>query len=108
MGKKLTLDAAASELGISKTGVRRLISSGELRAYKVGRKLVRIDADDIAKVLRPIVPSQWVLDTPPQFVRAHENRRAGKAEVEVPSDDPPAQAPASPRCRSTQRTRRRA
>jgi excisionase family DNA binding protein len=78
VGKKLTLDAAADELGISKRGVRRLISTGELRAFKVGLKLIRIDADDIAAVLKPIIPSQWALDTPPQFVRAHENRRAQK------------------------------
>lgn len=56
MGKKVTLDATAEDLGISVRGVRRLISSGELRAYRVGKHSVRIDVDDIAAVLKPILP----------------------------------------------------
>ncbi len=91
MGKKVSLDAVAEELGISKRGVRRLISEGRLRAYKIGQKAIRIDTDDIAAVLKPIVPSQWAKDTPPQFVRAHANRRARKAAVS--SDNSPAAAP---------------
>jgi excisionase family DNA binding protein len=57
MGKKISMDAAAKELGISKTGVRRLISRGELRAFRVGRATIRVDTDDIAKVYRLVVPS---------------------------------------------------
>ncbi|WP_082147543.1 helix-turn-helix domain-containing protein [Mycobacterium nebraskense] len=51
MGQKVTLDAAAKELSISLRGVRRLISGGDLRAYKVGRQCVRIDRDDIERML---------------------------------------------------------
>jgi excisionase family DNA binding protein len=39
------LNAAADELGISKTGIRRLITSGGLKAYRIGRQGVRIDID---------------------------------------------------------------
>jgi excisionase family DNA binding protein len=103
VGKKISMDATAKELGISTRGVRRAISSGQLRAYKIG-KLIRIDTDDIGAVLRmsTIIPSEWAKDTPPQFVRAHANRHARNAALEaghptckaaVPSNDSPAAAP---------------
>jgi excisionase family DNA binding protein len=57
MGKKISMDAAAEELGISKTGVRRLISRGELRAFRVGRATIRVDTDDLVKAFKPVVPS---------------------------------------------------
>ncbi|HTQ22234.1 helix-turn-helix domain-containing protein [Mycobacterium sp.] len=56
MGRKISLETAADELGVSKRTVRRLISGGELRAYRVGKQSVRIDVNDIAAVLKPIVP----------------------------------------------------
>jgi excisionase family DNA binding protein len=57
MGKKLTLAEAAETLNTSKRTVRRLISSGKLRAYYVaGTRIIRIDADDLAKLLRPVTP----------------------------------------------------
>ena len=56
MGKKISLETAAEELGVSKRTVRRLISAGELRAYRVGKQSVRIDINDVAAVLKPIVP----------------------------------------------------
>jgi excisionase family DNA binding protein len=58
MGQKISLDAAAVELGASKRTVRRMITSGKLRAYRIGdSSLVRIDRDDLAKVLRPVIPN---------------------------------------------------
>lgn len=58
MGQKISLDAAADELGVSKRSVRRLISGGELRAYRLGKSsLIRIDRDDLEKVLQPVVPN---------------------------------------------------
>lgn len=56
MGRKISLETAPDELGVSKRTVRRLISGGELRAYRVGKQSVRIDVNDIAAVLKPIVP----------------------------------------------------
>ena len=52
MSKKLTLDAAAEEISASKRTVRRLISSGELRAYRIGRGIIRVDADDLEKAFK--------------------------------------------------------
>ncbi|OBJ09667.1 excisionase family DNA-binding protein [Mycobacterium sp. 1465703.0] len=58
MGKKISLDTAADELGVSKRTVRQLISDGVLPAFKVGRtSAVRIDADELPQVLRPITPN---------------------------------------------------
>jgi excisionase family DNA binding protein len=56
MGKKITLNATADELGISLRSVRRLITGGKLRAYKIGKHSVRVDVDDIDKVLKPVIP----------------------------------------------------
>ena len=49
-----TMNGVAEQLGVSRETVRRMIARGELRAYKVGPKLVRIDPADVAKVMRPI------------------------------------------------------
>ncbi len=57
MPKMLSLDAAADELGVSKRSLRRLISSGDLPAYRVGAGLVRVRPDDLEKVLKPVIPN---------------------------------------------------
>ena len=57
MGIMLTKDQAAQQLGISRSGIDRLISSGKLRAYRIGQKSTRIDFDDLASVCKPIIPS---------------------------------------------------
>jgi excisionase family DNA binding protein len=55
----LTLLAAAEELDISITGIRRLISNGELKAYRVGKGAVRIKPEDLEKVLKPIINERY-------------------------------------------------
>jgi excisionase family DNA binding protein len=58
MGKKISLDEAAEELGTSLRTVRRLVSQGHLRAYKIGNsRLVRVDRDDIQAALKPVTPN---------------------------------------------------
>ncbi len=58
MGKKLSLDQSAEEVGVSKRHIRRLISSGELRAYRVGKStVIRVDSDDLAAIFKPITPN---------------------------------------------------
>ena len=58
MGQKITLDAVAAELDVSKRTVRRMISSGRLPAYRVGNSsLVRVDRDDLHSVLTPVIPN---------------------------------------------------
>jgi excisionase family DNA binding protein len=54
MGKKISMDAAADQLGVCKRTIERSIEIGELPAYKIGTKLVRVDADDVAALLKPM------------------------------------------------------
>jgi excisionase family DNA binding protein len=56
MGGKVSIDDAAAELGISKRIVRRLITAGDLVAYRVGSlpQITRIDVDDLDKLLNPV------------------------------------------------------
>jgi len=63
MGKKLWLDEVSGELRISKRSVRLLISSGQLRAVRIGsndaaNRMIRIDVDDIAKLADAIQPER--------------------------------------------------
>jgi excisionase family DNA binding protein len=58
MGQKMKIDAAAEEMNTSSRTIRRLISDGQLRAYRLGRStVIRIDRDDLLKLLRPVVPN---------------------------------------------------
>jgi excisionase family DNA binding protein len=58
MTTKITIDAAADELGVSKRSVRRMITSGQLRAYRIGTSTsIRIDRRDLANVMHPVVPN---------------------------------------------------
>jgi excisionase family DNA binding protein len=50
----ITLRVAAERLAVSERTVRRAISRGELPAVTVGRRSVRIHADDLEKVLRQV------------------------------------------------------
>lgn len=49
----LTIAQTAEALSCSQDSVRRLISRGELRAYRFGR-LIRIEAADIGQAGRPV------------------------------------------------------
>jgi len=48
VGKLITLDDAAERLAISKRGVRRLVSSGKLKAYRINARVIRVDSADLA------------------------------------------------------------
>ena len=57
VGKLITLDDAAERLAISKRGVRRLVSSGKLKAYRINARVIRVDSADLASVLQAVVPT---------------------------------------------------
>ena len=42
------MDDAAERLAISKRGVRRLVSSGKLKAYRINARVIRVDSADLA------------------------------------------------------------
>lgn len=54
----LSIKETAERLECSPDTVRRLIARGELKANRLGRtsRLIRIDAKDVEKLLRPVTP----------------------------------------------------
>lgn len=54
----LTVAQAADELAVTERFIRKLITDGELRAVKVGTRVVRIRRSDLEDLLRParVVP----------------------------------------------------
>lgn len=57
-----TIDDAAEHLKCNRETVRRLISDGNLRAYRYGPRMVRIDPRDIDRMRRPIGARPAALD----------------------------------------------
>lgn len=49
-----TLKGGAEALGVSERTIRRMIADGELPAYRVGPRAVRIREDDLMALLRRI------------------------------------------------------
>ena len=52
--RQLTIPAAADALATSPSTIRRLIARGELRAYRYGPRLIRIDPADLQAMRRPV------------------------------------------------------
>lgn len=50
----LSVDQAADALGCTSRTIRRYISDGRLTGYRVGPRLIRIDAAELDRLLRPI------------------------------------------------------
>ena len=51
---------AATRVGVSTKTVRRWISSGQLAGYRVGPRLLRIDPDDVDRMLT-LIPTARAL-----------------------------------------------
>lgn len=50
----ITLSAAAKRFDCSVRTIRRMIANGELTGYRVGRRLVRVDAAEVNELARVI------------------------------------------------------
>jgi excisionase family DNA binding protein len=50
----LTVADAAEQLHVTERFIRKLIATGDLRAVKVGSRLVRIRRSDLEGLLRPV------------------------------------------------------
>lgn len=50
----LTIAGAAEALGVHPNTVRRMVARGELPAFRVGPRLLRLRAEDVAAVARPL------------------------------------------------------
>lgn len=49
-----SIQEAADYLGVNRETIRRWIARGDLKAHRVGPRLVRIDPADVVKLRRPI------------------------------------------------------
>ena len=54
LDRQLTLQDAADLLGASPSSVRRMIARGDLRAYRYGPRLLRIDPADLRAMRQPV------------------------------------------------------
>jgi excisionase family DNA binding protein len=52
-GRPASLKEVASRFHVSKDTIRRRIASGELRAYRLGSKIIRVDLDEVERLFRP-------------------------------------------------------
>lgn len=53
-GAFISLSAAADILGISVHTLRRRIAAGELPAFRTGRRIIRVRASDLEKLLHRV------------------------------------------------------
>lgn len=51
---QLTISDAATLLGASPNTVRRMIARGDLRAYRYGPRIIRIDPADLRAMRQPV------------------------------------------------------
>lgn len=49
-----SLDDAAEYAGCGARTIRRLISAGELTGYRLGKRLLRINLDELDAAMRPV------------------------------------------------------
>lgn len=52
--KKLTINQTAEVLQCSTDTVRRLIAKGQLKAYRYGSRIIRIDPLDLDRMRKPV------------------------------------------------------
>jgi excisionase family DNA binding protein len=55
--KLIKLAEGADMVGISERTLRREVAKGTIPAYQVGRRSIRINPDDLYKLLTPITPA---------------------------------------------------
>ena len=53
-----SLADAAYRMGVSQRTVRRMIDRGELAGYRLGKRLIRIDLDELEVSMEPIPTKQ--------------------------------------------------
>jgi excisionase family DNA binding protein len=53
----ISIEEAADRLGIHTATVRRMIKRGELKAYRLGHRIIRVEEADITHYLQKVVMS---------------------------------------------------
>lgn len=54
LSNQLTIAETAERLNVSSNTVRRMIAAGDLKAYRYGPRLIRIDPADILAAREPV------------------------------------------------------
>ncbi|MGI8445962.1 MAG: excisionase family DNA-binding protein [Streptosporangiaceae bacterium] len=52
--KYISIESASDLLGCSPRTVRRMVSAGEITGYRLGKRLLRFDLQEVETALRPI------------------------------------------------------
>lgn len=55
--KLVDLTTVAGRLGVSVITIRRMVKRGDLTAYRVGPKLIRVDLNEVETKLARIIPT---------------------------------------------------
>ncbi|MFC0248750.1 helix-turn-helix domain-containing protein [Citricoccus parietis] len=58
---RLSISDVAEERGLSESTVRRLISRGDLRAYRIGKRIIRIDPADLDALFTEVNPATYAI-----------------------------------------------
>ena len=56
--KLIDIATAAEDIGVHPRTIRRRIADGELKAYRFGPRLLRVDRDEVAALLKPLATAQ--------------------------------------------------
>ncbi len=57
--EELSIKESAAHKGVSLSTVRRWIAAGELRAYRYGKRTIRIRREDLDKMGQQIAAATW-------------------------------------------------
>lgn len=52
--KYATIEAEAERLAVSTRHIRRMIAAGEIKGYRLGKRMIRVDPTDLDAALRRI------------------------------------------------------
>jgi len=55
----ISLQEAAERIGLDTTTIRRYVTSGRLTGYRLGPKLIRVDAAEVDDLAQPITPDEF-------------------------------------------------
>uniref|UniRef100_A0AAU8GS27 Helix-turn-helix DNA binding protein n=1 Tax=Mycobacterium phage BabyBack TaxID=3158877 RepID=A0AAU8GS27_9CAUD len=54
MNPRMSISETADYLGVCPATVRRYIAEGKIKAYRLGRRLIRVDRDSVDAFMKPI------------------------------------------------------
>ena len=61
IGELLTIEQTADVLGLHANTIRNLIRRGDLKAVRIGARIIRVNATDVAAILAPVVAGEYGL-----------------------------------------------